>query len=267
MWSGLLASAAANKAASAAVGLSVILGGGAAIEAAGVGPTVREAVGVSQPGSDESGDGEQVVASLDLEENDAGSANGQGASVAHEVAPEGLSGNLVTQVRKDGSFQIRGVLEGAYDEGGEYSITVRVAGLEPATVEESTGEGDTGGEELTLEVGTVIMLELGEDTSFVAPGKPGDEELTLAEALDAYAGQLVIVQGSCEEGELGGEDSECYVDRVQILGGPAAIDGEEGTGVQGATQSANAAGGKPESTPPDHSNAGGDGDPESEGDE
>jgi hypothetical protein len=43
MWAGLISAAAANKAAAAAVGLSVLLGG-TVVETTGVGPAVRDAV-------------------------------------------------------------------------------------------------------------------------------------------------------------------------------------------------------------------------------
>ena len=268
LWATVLGSAAAHKATAAAVGLSLLVGGGAVAETTGVGEAVRETLGIeralqaltgndepeapgdSLTGGTEGGDtsGETSTA---LVEEDAS------AQFTTEDAPDELPGNLLTQIRGDGSFMLRAVL-GGYD--GEY-------------VELEVADGtDT------------LWLHLDPDADVRVPGRPAPPEttLTLAERLAPYEGRLVVIEGVCADGEEGitGENG-CSVTRLQILGGPAgeegapagsteAQDGETPGPSQGQGQGD--AGGKAgsfESTapeepgPPEHSSAGDQDKPES----
>ena len=265
LWATVFGSAAAHKATVAAVGLSLLVGG-VVDEATGVGEAVRETLGIERALQALTGDGEPQASDGSLSAGAEGGdtsretstalvAEDAGAQFTTEDAPDELPGNLLTQIRGDGSFMLRAVLRG-YD--GEY-------------VELEVADGtDT------------LWLHLDPDADVQLPGYPAPAETVLTDQMAPYEGRLVVIEGACADGEEGltGENG-CSVTRLQILGGPAgeegapagsteAQDGETPGASQGQGQGD--AGGKAgsfESTapeepgPPGHSSAGDQDKPES----
>ena len=157
MWAALVGTAFASKASTAAVGLTVLLAGAGTAEMTGIGPAVRESLGITEPSSS-SDAGEQ---SIEAQDNGLGAENA--AEQAAEVsASEDTPGNLMTNIRPDGSFSLRGILTA----GG---------------VETSSGE----------------VLDLV-DAEVMIPGQPTDDEPNLED----YEGYLVLVTGTCEGDEV-----------------------------------------------------------------
>ena len=158
MWAALLGTAFASKASTAAVGLTALLASAGAAEVTGVGPAVRESLGISEPTAN-SDAGEQ---SVEAQDNGLGAENAaeQGAEVS---ASEDTPGNLMTNIRPDGSFSLRGILTA---DG----------------VETSSGE---------------VLFDLV-DAEVMIPGQPTDDEPNLED----YEGYLVLVTGTCEGDEV-----------------------------------------------------------------
>ncbi len=181
LWAAFLGTASAHKVAAAAVGLSVLLAGGAAtVEVTGVGPSMIEALGALRI---------DLPAALDRGRpngtaNEVGVENpGRGNNVETGDAGD-QPGQFVTQLHASGSFQLRGQL-------------VSVLG---ATITVSTTSGN-----LDLDVtGAEIRLPGGGQAD-------GDEELA------DFADHLIFITGSCEPGDQLVTGS-CTVERVTILG-------------------------------------------------
>lgn len=177
MWAAVMGTAFASKASTAAVGLTILLAGAGTAEVAGIGPAVRESLGITQTASND--DGEQAV---EVRSNGLGAENSseQSATVARvEDAP----GNLVTNVRPDGGFSLRGQLteNGILTASGEIAFDLSAAELQ-------------------------------------IPGQANPNAET--STLDDYVGSLVHVTGSCEvpEGEALDMALHCSVESVTVLG-------------------------------------------------
>ena len=92
MWAALLGTAFASKATTAGVGLAVLLAGVGTAEVTGIGPQVRESLGITQPaGDDDGGDVDALVVDGDEGANASENASEQGADVAQS---EDAPGNL-----------------------------------------------------------------------------------------------------------------------------------------------------------------------------
>ncbi len=184
MWAALLGTAAANKAVSAAVGISVLLAGGVTTaEVTGVGPSVLEAIGIVQPAAQ----GEIAAESQGGEH-----AAEQAAVPDLGEAPDGLPGQLLTQLHDDGSFQLRGTLG---DLVGDTTFTF--------TVTTATDDVDLDFAEAAIQV---PGRREGDDPQSVEPAE-----------LIEFVGSLVFVTGTCDPvDELAGET--CTVERVSVLG-------------------------------------------------
>ena len=225
MWAALLGTAFASKATTAGVGLAVLLAGVGTAEVTGIGPAVRESLNITQGASDNAGE-----QSVEAQDNGLGAENAaeQGAEVS---ASEDTPGNLVTNIRPDGSFSLRGILTA---DG----------------VETSSGE---------------VLFDLSEaELQLPGQGNPNADALTL----DAYEGYLVLVTGSCDvpDGEELDMAEDCTVDRVTVLGragqgqpeGAGQPDVLPGNAPEGAGQPENPGqpgvlpngGGQPDDTPP-----------------
>jgi hypothetical protein len=181
MWAGLISAAAANKAAAAAAGVSVLLGG-TVVEASGVGPAVRESVYHAVTQSD---DGDEDIDVVATETAEAGPTEDSNAAVS--VSPGNpLPGNLVTHVGPGGRFQLRGEIV------------------------------DVDGTMLTLMAADGELVIDVADVDAHATGNPADE-IGWADYVD-YG---VIVTGRCtdeEPAELLADCETLEVERVQLLG-------------------------------------------------
>ena len=177
MWAALLGTAFASKATTAGVGLAVLLAGVGTAEVTGIGPQVRESLGITQPaGDDDGGDVDAFVVEDDEGANASENASENGAEV---TSSEETVGNLVTNIRPDGTFSLRGIL--------------RADGIE-------TSSGDT--------------LPLGE-AEVTIPGQPSNDEPNLED----YEGFLVLVTGTCDlEGDELVIEEDCTVESVKLLG-------------------------------------------------
>jgi hypothetical protein len=207
MWVGLVGAAAAHKAAAAAVGLSILVGGTVAVET-GVGPAVSDQVQAAFKGSrdEEAASGHAAAAasrSATPTPGAAGTATATAAARGAAVEPaEDAPGNLVAHVAPNGSFQLRGVIV----EGDDDTLTVATAG---------------GEVEVDISEARIVWM-----------GKRGDEI-----DWDELEGYLVVVGGSCEGDAEAGAVGDCdtlVAEHVQVLGRA----GQQGSG---ATQQ-----GKPE---------------------
>lgn len=213
MWATLIGTAAAHKAAAAAVGLGVLLSGGAALEATGVGEAMREAVGIQQSANENSN--ERAAAGAD--NADEGSAEGVAdnaqlgaASVETGDAPEGTPGQLVTQLHDDGAFSVRALLV------------------------------DVDEDSIVIEVGDGMQhdLALGEDVSIQLSGqRDGEGDVPTLEDLQALVGKghLVFIRGACDADAEDLDDESCTVTSIVVIG-------NAGVGGAGAPEDA----GKPE---------------------
>ncbi len=185
MWAAAIGTVAANKAAAAAIGITVLLGGGAAAEASGLGPAVRaaalDAAGISTPASE---DGEGVGVQ--------GVGPSEDSSAVATVEETDASGNLVTVLRGDGSFLVRGVVTVAGDP-----LWVDAAGGSPT--------------EFALADGVTIRLR--------GPSDGGAPTASVAAtSSDIPVGSLVLLQGQCDGGAETVDDASCEVTSVTLLG-------------------------------------------------
>jgi hypothetical protein len=212
LWTALIGTAAANKAAAAAVGVTLLVGSGAAIEASGIGPAVRDSLGVGPAVEHGVGPAEDSPAAASVEKSD------------------GAPGNLVTVMRDDGTFLVRGVVT----EVGDGSLKVNAADA------------------------SEVEFGLAADVS-VHQGGPGDkangQAVTVAATLVGLAaGDLVLLKGQCSDGAQNLHDPTCLVTSVTLLGPGGeqltdlplgAPDGVSGVGVGDAPPQ-----GQPSDTPP-----------------
>ena len=223
LWASAIGVAAANKAATA-VGIGVLLVGGATAEISGIGPAVREAVSPAHSGQGSPDDltpetvatGEASVVAGTPEAN----GNGNGATVVE--APEGVPGNLTAHVRPDGSFTLRGVLIAATDDEIEVQSSLDDVPLQ-------------------LELaGATIRIPGGS-----AQGGPQSESPpTLVE----FIGHLVTIKGSCSS--VGDQlIDDCAVHTIQVLGnaGQSGGSGSSSDATDDAGSSRPAETGRPES--------------------
>ena len=232
MWGTVLGTAAANKAAAAAVAIGVLAGGGVAAEASGLGPAVRaaalDAAGISTPAG-EGGGGVGVQGVGPSEDSPA---------VATVEEAEDTSGNLVTVLRDDGSFVVRGVVtvEGTSLVAG-VSLWVDAAGGSPT--------------EFALADGVTIRLR--------GPSDAGPQTASVAGTLDDLViGNLVLLQGQCAEGAESPHDPGCEVTSVTLLGS----DGGQPTVPLGAPDGAGQPSALPNGAPADPVSQGADNKPE-----
>jgi hypothetical protein len=181
MWAGLVGTAAAHKAATAAVGLSVLLGGSVA-ETTGVGPAVREAVQEVVTFSDDEGEGPEALVSATPA---VGPAEGSNATVSVGKGNP-LPGNLISQLGPNGDFQLR----------------AEIASADGTTLLLTTPDGD-----LEIDIGEAEVHAAGDAA----------EEIVWAN----YLGYGVFVTGTCLDAEPAESLNDCetlQVDRVQLLG-------------------------------------------------
>lgn len=176
MWAAVLGTAFASKASTAAVGLTVLLAGAGTAEVTGIGPAVRESLGISEP----SASSNAADQGAEAQNNAVGSENAaeQAANVSSD---DEATGNLVTNIRPDGSFTVRGILS--------------AAGVE------------TSGE----------LLLLGE-VEITVPGQRNPN--ADAPELSDYYDYLVLATGTCsnlDHAEFNMTD-DCTVESVSILG-------------------------------------------------
>jgi hypothetical protein len=176
MWAALLGTAFASKASTAAVGLTVLLAGAGTAEVTGIGPSVRESLGITQPEASS----DAADQSVEAQNNGLGGDNAaeQAANVSSD---DEVTGNLVTNIRPDGSFTVRGILS---EDGVE-----------------------TSGE--LLEVGAVEITIPGQRN-------PNAE----APEFSTYYGYLVLATGTCinlDDDEFN-MTIDCTVESVSILG-------------------------------------------------
>jgi hypothetical protein len=203
LWASVVGVAAANKAATA-IGIGVLLAGGATAEISGIGPAVREAVSpahsVEEPTVVPLATGEASATVSTPEAN----GNGNGATVT--AAPDGVPGNLTAHVRPDGSFMLRGVLIAVTDDQIE--------------VQSSLDD-------------VPLQLQLGDATIRIPGGNAqGGPQSETPPTLDEFAGHLVIINGNCETvGDQLTED--CVLETVQVLGNA----GQNGTSEDGTSSS------------------------------
>jgi len=181
LWASMLGAAAAHPLAGAVTALALVAGGATAVEVSGIGPAVRETVGIQ---AQDTGDTPPQAASATPTSTHAAlgaeAAEGPGASVT--PAPGWLPGNLLTQIH-DGRFVLRAQLVAVDDE----SLTLLTAEDE-------------------------VTMPLSDEADVRVPGTPERRD-DLASAV----GQLAMVFGSCDGGvELLGPG--CVIERVQVLG-------------------------------------------------
>jgi len=109
LWAAVMGTAFASNASTAAVGLTILLAGAGTAEVTGIGPAVRESLGISQPGANSNASDQGIEA----QNNGLGVENENANEQASDVSPsEDTPGNLVTNVRPNGTFSLRGILEG-----------------------------------------------------------------------------------------------------------------------------------------------------------
>jgi hypothetical protein len=194
MWNGMLGVAAAHKAITVAVGLSMLLGGTVAVETTGVGGTVLDSVGLHQ-----TADSHSVVHPTPTAEGTA----------AASAKPEGtaLPGALVVQLHKDGSFSARGQL---------------VDGTSATTAVVDVGAD----QRLSLPYDAAVVHATGRpDRGTATPTEPVD--------LTDYVGYGVFVTGTCADSPLPETLGKCEsltVSSIQVLGRA----GQQGTAPPGA---------------------------------
>jgi hypothetical protein len=195
MWNGMLGVAAAQKALTVAVGLSMLLGGTVAVETTGVGATVLDSVGVHQTANSQS-----VTHPTPTPEG----------TVAANAKPDGtaLPGALVVQLHKDGSFTVRGQLVDGTDSG---TAMVDIGADQPLS--------------LTYDPATVHAAGRPAHGSATPTPEPVD--------LSNYIGYGVFVTGTCADNPLPTTLGDCQnltVSRIQVLGQA----GQHGAASQGA---------------------------------
>ncbi len=229
MWAGLIGVAAANKAAAAAVGLSVLLAGTVAAETTGVGPAVREAVqNVVQP----SGGGDSTTPQGAHEE--------AAAAVEVNTDVEGVPGALLSVVSPGGHFVLRGIVVGWTGD----LLTV-----------------DTGGEN-SFEIVTddTRLVIPGDRDAVLGVGYPSDGALVLVEGTynedSGYTASLIVVLGGRAGdppfGPLGGSEgfgASGDADQPDDPGKPEDPGRPGGLPVQ--SEGASDGAGKPDDVPPE----------------
>ena len=187
MWAAVIGTAAANKAAAAAVGVTLLIGSGTAIEASGIGPAVRDSLGVGAAAEHGLGTGGDTPTGV----QGVGPAEDSSAAASVEESDD-APGNLVTVMRDDGTFLVRGLVT----DVGRDSLTVDAAG------------------------GSPTMFTLAGDATVRLPG-PSDEgaqAASVAATLNDLVGNLVLLQGQCDEGAENLHDASCRVTSVTLLG-------------------------------------------------
>ncbi len=223
MWAALAGTAFASKASTAVVGLTILLAGAGTAEVTGIGPAVRESLGITQPATD---DGGGDVDTLVLEGDELEAQNENAENGAEVASSEDAVGNLMTNVRPDGTFSLRGIF--------------RVESIE-------TSSG---------------LLPLGE-AEVTIPGRPSDDTPDLG-TYDGYL-VLVTGTCYTEalESENFNMEEDCTVESVQVLGQAGRGQPEDagqpenpGQGVQPNSGQQPADAGKPDSTPPANAQGG-----------
>ena len=220
MWEVLLGTAAANKAASIGVGLSVLLGAAGTAEMTGIGPAVRDIVVPAQSEEqDADTDGDEIeVEDIEVEDIDADEIETDEIVSEEELehadhpqddreqfvaATEHAPGNLLWHMRY-GAFHLRGIL---VDEDG---LAVRTAGPDGETVD------------LPIDPEFIAAHMLGPASQ---SGRADEES-----SLDDYIGYLVEASGECTEPAGDGEGDaaatvECTVNELRILGSAGQPEG------------------------------------------
>lgn len=191
MWAALLGTAFASKASTAAVGVAVLLAGAGTAEVTGIGPAVRESLGISQPSASSNAADESVEA-----QNNGLGVENAGENAAEQAANVGADseepGQQVTHFRPNGTFSMRGTLVSADD----VSLTAK------------TADGS-----LTLQFADPTISLPAQNAN------PNDDALELT--LDDFSDHLVFFTGVCIEPNEGEDFSiqlHCFVDRVTVLG-------------------------------------------------
>ena len=193
VWGALIGTAAAHKAV-AAIGLGVLLAGGAAAEVTGIGPAVREAV---SPVHSSSEPVEEAVLEATAEATVAGEAaivalaEVNGAAVTE--APEGVPGSLMANLRWDGRFLLRGVL--VYS--GDGMIQVQTS-LDDVPVE--------------FDLGDALVRLPGPANAGGGPNATESDP-----TLEDFEGHVLLISGRCEtvDGLL---TEDCVLTVVTVLG-------------------------------------------------
>lgn len=227
MWEVILGTAAAHKAASVGVGLSVLLGTAGTAEMTGIGPTVRELVrhevvatdtadtdeelDIAETAiveeSDESGDTEGLpeetsaaVESIEHEEEE--DADHPQDDREHFVADaEDAPGNLVWHQR-NGVFHLRGTL---VDDGD--GLAIRTAGPDGGTVD--------------------LPIDADEVEAHI-PGSNGKKNAGDEIGLADLVGSLVRADGVCVEPATDDDPAAgCIVTELHILGNAGQPGGED----------------------------------------
>jgi len=220
LWASLAGTAAAHKAATA-VGVGVLLAGGATAEISGIGPAVREAVSPVHSSSDPLAETDELLTD-EQKGTAASSTEGSGAGTVVGDSPDDLPGNLTTQVRPNGGFTLRGVLVAATNDEIDVQTSVDDAPL-------------------TFEIGTAELR---------VPGPTSEPE-----DLDDFEGHLVVITGTCETVDrLLTED--CELARVTVLGNAGKGGPDDGAGrPNDPGQGVGPPGGTEQSEgPPEHAN-------------
>lgn len=208
MWEVILGTAAANKAASIGVGLTVMLGAAGTAEMTGIGPAVREIVVPAQ--SEDAGADEITVQEIETATEEV-VADEEGADADHSqdhkehfvAAADDGPGNLVWHER-GGAFHLRGILV----ESGD-GLAVRTAGQDGETVD------------------LPIDAELVDGR---IPGAAGRRDQTEAQSsLSDYVGYLVRASGECADPAVEGAEGEaveCTVTELHVLGNAGQGEGD-----------------------------------------
>lgn len=186
LWASMVGAAAAHPLVGAVTALALVAGGAAAAEVSGVGPAVRETVGIQSRTVEDA----TPAVSATVDAANAGPTSTSTAVTAAsgltavEAAPEGQPGNLVTQLH-NGRFVLRAQLEGIDEE----------------SVSLLTADG-------------FVTLALADEGEVQVPGASKHDA-----ELEAAAGQLVTATGGCEPGveALG---PGCTVERIHVLRAP-----------------------------------------------
>jgi hypothetical protein len=188
LWASLAGAATAHKAAAAVAGVSLVLGGAVAVEASGAGESVRESFGISRPQAEQQGQPDGAVAAL--EDQEVGPPD-DSAPIDAERGDADTPGNLVAQLRDDGSFTMRAIL---VDVDGD-SVTIGIAGASSYT--------------LTLDADALVQVP--------GPGGEGAATVLGDRSLADYVGHLVFAAGTCDEPAAGIGDG-CTITQLQVHG-------------------------------------------------
>lgn len=205
MLNSLWNTATSNRVAAAIAGGAILLGSGMAAEASGLAPTVRDAVQNAVQGDEDENEDE----GLELESHDLNGDEDHGN--VFEVAETEVDGNLIKHI------------------GGNHGLLMRTI-LRDVDADGITVAGPDGDEDLDWASENDPRIQIpgaragGEDPTF-------EDLLTaLDELLDADGDVLVIVEGTCVEA---GDDYECEVERLTVLGSSTPHEGGKPEGVGG----------------------------------